>query len=148
MEMLRMEVASLRKEFSLSRQMRPWQDGLGLSPAIQQLSLAMNEAGVPAALRALLTDSIQSLDSAQEAMQVMQNLLVTAMERSPCELLPSAAHALCGPSGSGKTSMVGRLAYAAAQKQGVERQAMVSFADHRPGAVSYTHLTLPTICSV
>jgi len=133
-EMLRMEVASLRKEFSLSRQMRPWQDGLGLSPAIQQLSLAMNEAGVPAALRALLTDSIQSLDSAQEAMQVMQNLLVTAMERSPCELLPSAAHALCGPSGSGKTSMVGRLAYAAAQKQGVERQAMVSFADHRPGA--------------
>lgn len=30
--------------------------------------------------------------------------------------------------------MVGRLAYAAAQKQGVERQVMVSFADHRPGA--------------
>lgn len=133
-EMLRMEVASLRKEFSLSRQMRPWQDGLGLSPAIQQLSQAMNEAGVPAALRALLTDSIQSLDSVEEAMRVMQNLLVTAMDRSHCELMPSAAHALCGPSGSGKTSMVGRLAYAAAQKQGVERQAMVSFADHRPGA--------------
>jgi flagellar biosynthesis GTPase FlhF len=133
-EMLRMEVASLRNEFSLSRQMRPWQDGLSLSPAIAQLVQAMNESGVPAALRALLTDSIQTLDSAEEAIGLMQKLLVTAMERAPCELLPWTAHALCGPSGSGKTSMVGRLAYAAAQKYGVERQAMVSFADHRPGA--------------
>lgn len=133
-EMLRMEVASLRKEFSLSRQMRPWQDGLNLSPAIQPLVQAMNDAGVPAALRALLTDSIQSLDSAQDAMAVMQQLLVTAMARAPVALVPSAAHALCGPSGAGKTSLVGRLAYAAAQKHGTERLAMVSFADHRPGA--------------
>lgn len=133
-ELLRMEVASLRKEFSLSRQMRPWQDALGLSPAIQQCVQAMNEAGVPAALRALLTDSIQSLDKVEEAMEAMRHMLVSAMNRSPCELLPSAAHALCGPSGSGKTSMVARLAYAAAQQQGVERQAMVSFADHRAGA--------------
>jgi flagellar biosynthesis protein FlhF len=133
-EMLRMEVASLRNEFSLSRQMRPWQDGLSLSPAMAQLVQAMNESGVPAALRALLTDSIHTLDSTEEAIGVMQNLLVTALDRPACELLPSAAHALCGPSGSGKTSMVARLAYAAAQKHGVERQAMVSFADHRPGA--------------
>lgn len=133
-DMLRMEVASLRKEFALSRQMRPWQDSLGLSPEIEQLSQAMNDAGVPAALRALLTDSIRSLDKAQEAMPVMQDLLVTAIARAACGVWPSAAHALCGPSGSGKTSMVGRLAHAAAQQEGVERHAMVSFADQRPGA--------------
>jgi flagellar biosynthesis GTPase FlhF len=133
-DMLRQEMASLRKEFALSRQMQPWQDGLRLSPAIQPLFQAMNEAGVPAALRALLTDSIQSLDSIGEALAVMQHLLLTSLDRSACRLQPRLAHALCGPSGAGKTSMVGRLAHAAAQEEGAEKQAMVSFADHRPGA--------------
>jgi flagellar biosynthesis protein FlhF len=133
-DMLRQEMASLRKEFTLSRQMQPWQDGLRLSPDIQPLMQAMNEMGVPAALRALLTDSIQPLHSKDEAMEVMQRLLVTSLMRPDYELQPAVAHALCGPSGSGKTSMVGRLALASAQKLGPEKQAMVSFADHRPGA--------------
>lgn len=133
-DMLRQEMASLRKEFTLSRQMQPWQDGLRLSPAIQPLFQAMNEAGVPAALRALLTDSIQSLDSVGEAMAVMQHLLITSLHRPTFNLQPKLVHALCGPSGAGKTSMVGRLAHSAAQKEGAEKQAMVSFADHRPGA--------------
>lgn len=133
-DMLRQEMASLRKEFALSRQMQPWQDGLRLSPVIQPLFQAMNEAGIPAALRALLTDSIQSLDSMGEALVVMQDLLVNSLDRSAFDLQPRRAHALCGPSGAGKTSMVGRLAHAAAQKEGAEKQAMVSFADHRPGA--------------
>ena len=133
-DMLRQEMASLRKEFTLSRQMQPWQDGLRLSPAIQPLCQAMNEAGVPAALRALLTDSIQSLDSIGEALAVMQHLLLTSLGRPAGLLQPQLAHALCGPSGAGKTSMVGRLAHAAALQEGSEKQAMVSFADHRPGA--------------
>lgn len=133
-DMLRQEMASLRKEFSLSRQMQPWQDGLRLSPAIQPLLQAMNEAGVPATLRALLTDSIQSLDNLNEALSVVQHLLVTSLERPAGSLRPLKAHALCGPSGSGKTSMVGRLAFAAAQTEGADKQVMVSFADHRPGA--------------
>jgi flagellar biosynthesis GTPase FlhF len=127
-------MASLRKEFTLSRQMQPWQDGLRLSPAIQPLFQAMNEAGIPAALRALLTDSIQSLDSIGEALAVMHHLLINSLQRPAFNLQPKLAHALCGPSGAGKTSMVGRLAHAAAQKEGPEKQAMVSFADHRPGA--------------
>jgi flagellar biosynthesis GTPase FlhF len=133
-ELLRLEMAALRKEFSLSRQMMPWQDGLRLSPAIQQLSLAMSEVGMPAGLRALLTDSIQELESVQDAWPVMQSLLVSALSRPAMTLPESGVHALCGPSGSGKTSMVGRLAYAAAQVHGVENQVMISFADQRPGA--------------
>jgi flagellar biosynthesis GTPase FlhF len=133
-EMLRQEMAALRKDFSLSRQMMPWQDGLRLSPAIQQLSLAMSEVGVPAGLRALLTDSIQELESVQEAWPVMQSLLVSALNRPAMAPPESGVHALCGPSGSGKTSMVGRLAYAAAQVHGVDQQVMVSFADQRPGS--------------
>ena len=133
-EMLRHEMAALRKEFSLSRQMMPWQDGLRLSPAVHQLSLAMSEVGMPAGLRALLTDSIQELESVDDAWPVMQRLLVGALARATMAPPESGVHALCGPSGSGKTSMVGRLAYAAAQIHGVENQVMISFADQRPGA--------------
>lgn len=133
-ELLRLEMAALRKEFSLSRQMMPWQDGLRLSPAIQQLSMAMSEVGMPAGLRALLTDSIQELESVEEAWPVMQSLLLGALNRPAMAPPESGVHALCGPSGSGKTSMVGRLAYAAAQIHGVENQVMISFADQRPGA--------------
>jgi flagellar biosynthesis protein FlhF len=81
-----------------------------------------------------LTDSIQALDNANEALAAVQQLLVTSLARPACSLRPWMAHALCGPSGSGKTSMVGRLAFAAAQQEGAEKQVMVSFADHRPGA--------------
>jgi len=98
------------------------------------LSLAMSEVGMPAGLRALLTDSIQELESVQEALPVMKSLLVGALNRPAMTPPESGVHALCGPSGSGKTSMVGRLAYAAAQLHGVENQVMISFADQRPGA--------------
>jgi flagellar biosynthesis GTPase FlhF len=133
-ELLRMEMAALRKEFSLSRQMMPWQDGLRLSPAIGQLSMAMSEMGMPAGLRALLTDSIQEFDSVEQAWPVMQSLLVSALSRPVMAVPETGVHALCGPSGSGKTSMVGRLAYAAAMLHGADSQVMVSFADQRPGA--------------
>jgi flagellar biosynthesis GTPase FlhF len=133
-ELLRLEIAAMRKEFSLSRQMMPWQDGLRLPPAIQQVSMAMIEAGVPVGLRALLTDSIQELDSFEQAFPVMQSLLINALSGSIMPTPEVGVHALCGPSGSGKTLMVGRLAYAGAQARGVESQVMVSFADQRPGA--------------
>ena len=133
-EMLRHEMAALRKEFSLSRQMMPWQDGLRLSPAVHQLSMAMSEVGMPAGLRALMIDSIQELHSLEESWPVMQSLLIGALTRPSMAPPESGVHALCGPSGSGKTSMVGRLAFAAAQIHGVENQVMISFADQRPGA--------------
>lgn len=133
-DMLRQEMAALRKEFSLSRQMMPWQDGLALSPDMQKLAMAMSEVGLPAGLRALLTDSIQQLQRTEEAWPVLQALLTDALARAPAPWPQAGVHALCGPSGSGKSSMVGRLALAAAQSQGAESQVMISFADQRPGA--------------
>lgn len=134
--LLRQEMAALRKEFALSRHMQPWQQTLGLSPQMQQLTAAMVEVGMPTGLRALLTDSIQELQTLDEALPVIQRLLVDALKR-PVKAVPNkGTHVLCGPSGSGKTSMVGRLAYAAAQTHGADQQVMISFADQRPGAWS------------
>ena len=132
--LMREEMAALRKEFTLSRQMQAWQTNLGLPQDIQKLSMAMQEVGMPVGLRSLLTDSIQELQTLDEAWPVVTRLLVDAIRRRASPTPDSGVHALCGPSGAGKTSMLGRLAYAAAQTHGAEKQVMVSFGDQRPGA--------------
>jgi flagellar biosynthesis GTPase FlhF len=139
-DMLRQEMAALRKEFALSRQMQPWQQTLGLSGDIQKLSMAMQEVGMPVALRTLLTDSIQQLDTLEEAWAVVERLLVDAISRPAIKVPEAGVHALCGPSGAGKTSMLGRLAYAASQTHGAEKQVMISYGDQRPGAWSQIQL--------
>jgi flagellar biosynthesis protein FlhF len=139
-DMLREEMAALRKEFALSRQMQPWQQTLGLSPDLQKLTMAMQEVGMPSGLRSLLTDSIQQLETLDEAWPVVQRMLVEAMDRPAVEVPTQGVHALFGPSGAGKTSMLGRLAYAAAQVHGAEKQVMISYGDQRPGAWSQIQL--------
>ena len=139
-EMLRQEMSALRKEFALSRQMQPWQATQGLSPDIQKLTMAMQEVGMPVALRSLLTDSIQGLDTLGEAWPVIEGLLTDAISRPVTKVPDSGMHALCGPSGAGKTSMLGRLAHAAAQAHGAEKQVMISYGDQRPGAWSQIQL--------
>jgi len=139
-DMLRQEMAALRQEFALSRQMQPWQQTQGLSPDIQKLSVAMQEVGMPVALRTLLTDSIQQLQTLEEAWTLVERLLVNAISRPARKVPESGVHALCGPSGAGKTSMVGRLAYAASQTHGADKQVMISYGDQRPGAWSQIQL--------
>ncbi|PUE10242.1 hypothetical protein [Limnohabitans sp. T6-20] len=138
--MLREEMSALRREFALSRQMQPWQQTLGLSPDIQKLSMAMQEVGMPVALRSLLTDSIQGLQTLGEAWPVVQSMLADAINRPAMKVPDAGVHVLCGPSGAGKTSMLGRLAYAAAQTHGAEKQVMISYGDQRPGAWSQIQL--------
>lgn len=139
-DLLRQEMAALRQEFALSRQMQPWQQTLGLSSDIQKLTLAMQEVGMPVALRTLLTDSIQQLQTLEEAWPVVARMLLDAIQRPAVNVPDTGVHALCGPSGAGKTSMLGRLAYAAAQTHGAEKQVMISYGDQRPGAWSQLQL--------
>ncbi len=139
-DLLRQEMAALRKEFALSRQMQAWQPVSAQHPEIQKLTLAMAEAGIPTGMRALLTDGIAQLDSLEEAWPVMGRTLMAALKPRSIPLPDKGVHVLCGPTGSGKTSMLGRLVYAAAQAHGAEQQVMISFADQRPGAWSQIQL--------
>jgi flagellar biosynthesis GTPase FlhF len=102
--------------------------------------LALQEVGMPAALRSLVTDSLQGVETLAEAWPQVQRLLVDAIDRPVTDAPHQGVHALCGPSGAGKTSMLGRLAYAAAQTHGAEKQVMVSYGDQRPGAWSQIQL--------
>lgn len=133
-ELLRHEVGILRKEFSLNRQLMPWQSGLQLSPEIQSLVDEWTLGGMPSGLRALLTESVSGCANAQQAATTLRQVLLSHLNAVPSATTPAGVHALVGPSGSGKTSMAVRLAHMHAQSGGAEKQVIVSFADGRPGA--------------
>lgn len=137
-ELVREELASLRKEFKLSQQMA-WQ-GAGLSRSLHPLRNALQEAAIPVALRALLVDSIQSFEDVEPAIEEIRRQLVHSMQHSSVGLPETGVHVLAGPSGAGKSLMVARLAQQASVNQGAEQVAVISYSDQRAGAWNQTQL--------
>jgi flagellar biosynthesis GTPase FlhF len=135
-DLVRGEIAALRREFRLSQQSSAWQSGLQLHPSLGVLVNALNEAQVPMALRALLVDALQGQNDPHQALAVWRSQLEHSLAR-PQQAMPSQGlHVLAGPSGSGKTMMCARLAHHASALHGGERLALISYRDHRAGAWS------------
>jgi len=137
-ELVREELASLRKEFKLSQQLA-WQ-GAGLSRSLHPLRNALQEAAIPAALRALLMDSIQSFEDVEPAIEEIRRQLVHSMQHTSVGMPETGVHVLAGPSGAGKSLMVSRLAQQASVKLGAEQVAVISYSDQRAGAWNQTQL--------
>lgn len=137
-QMVRDELATLRKEFKLSQQMA-WQ-GTGLARNLMPLRNALQEAAIPAALRALLIDSIQSFEDVEPAMEEIRRQLCHSMQQSSVSAPELGVHVLAGPSGAGKSLMVARLAQHASISHGSEQVAVISYSDQRAGAWNQTQL--------
>lgn len=137
-ELVREELASLRKEFKLSQQMA-WQ-GAGLSRSLHPLRNALQDAAIPVALRALLIDSIQSFEDVEPAIEEIRRQLVHSMQHSSVGVPETGLHVLAGPSGAGKSLMVARLAQHASVNLGAEQVAVISYSDQRAGAWNQTQL--------
>ena len=137
-ELVREELASLRKEFKLSQQMA-WQ-GAGLSRSLLPLRNALQDAAIPVALRALLIDSIQSFEDVEPAIEEIRRQLVHSMQHSSVGVPETGLHVLAGPSGAGKSLMVARLAQHASVNLGAEQVAVISYSDQRAGAWNQTQL--------
>lgn len=133
-DMVRQELAALRQEFKLSRQLTDWESSLNLAPELSPLAQALHDMGVPAGLRGLLLDSIRDTEQAEDALQTMHSLLRSALPAESAAAPEAGIHALCGPSGAGKTLMLARLANAACTRLAPEQVALISFNDARPGA--------------
>lgn len=142
-QLVREELATLRKEFKLSQQLAMWQ-GSPLSRNLQPLRNALNEAPIPAALRALLIDSVQSFDDVEPALQEIRRQLCSSIESSSVGVqapMPTeGVHVLAGPSGSGKTLMIARLAQELSATTGTEQIAVISYSDVRAGAWNQAQL--------
>lgn len=139
-DMVRDELAALRKEFRISQQMTMWQAGGAWAPALQPLRTALQETPIPAALRALLMDSVQGFEAIEPALSEIRSQLAHGIQSSPARSFDKGLHVIAGASGAGKTAMVARWAQQAASTLGHEQVAVVSFNDLRPGAWNQTQL--------
>ena len=135
-ELLRQEIAALRQEFNLNRQVSMWQSGQGLSPEMTHWFAHMQELGVPASLRTLMVDAANGCDTVGEAWPLIHKTLIGALKRRKSGWPQKGVHALVGPSGAGKTLMVARMAMAATAKVRAEDMAIISMADAKAGAWS------------
>ncbi len=139
-DLVRDELALIRREFRLNQQTTGWQSGLSLAPAVQALARELGEASIPQELRALLMDSLKDHTTPAKAMQALKAQLTHALDRPAVTLPTAGVHLLAGPSGAGKTLMTARLARHAEALHGAHDIAVISYQDVRAGAWSQTQM--------
>jgi flagellar biosynthesis GTPase FlhF len=139
-DLVRDEIAALRREFRLSQQSSAWQGGLQLHPALAPLVQALNDNHVPTALRTLLLDGLQGLSDPQQALRTWRSQLEHSLAGPQASVPSQGVHVLAGPSGGGKTLMCARLARHASSLHGAEQVAIISYRDQRAGAWSQTQM--------
>jgi flagellar biosynthesis protein FlhF len=135
-DLVRDELASLRREFRLTQQTASWQQGLQLAADVQPLARALSEAAMPQALRTLLIDTLQDHASTSAALAGFRSILEHTLTRPETTLPSQGVHVIAGPSGAGKTLMATRLARHAEQLHGAAQVALISYHDLRAGAWS------------
>ncbi len=139
-DLVRDELALIRREFRLNQQVNNWQSGLSFSPEVQPLVNALGEAAIPQDLRALMLASLQEHATAGQAMRALNAQLTHSLDRPAVALPLKGVHVLAGPSGAGKSLMTARLARHAATLLGEHHVAIISFQDARAGAWSQTQM--------
>jgi flagellar biosynthesis GTPase FlhF len=135
-DLVRDELAAIRKEFKLAQRVAAWQSETPANTAVRPLVTALAEASIPVSLRTLLVDHINTMSSLDEATDALRLHLTKSIGEHWAKLPQRGVHAIAGPAGSGKTLMVARLARAAAERKGVESVAVISYSDQRAGAWS------------
>ena len=142
-DLVRQEMASLRRE------LRVGQQGLGFvhahsaasSSAARQLDRALENDHAPSGLRMLLSEELAQIDSIDQGLVRLADILRTTLNDTPALEGPlTGLHALFGPSGAGKTTMIARLALQASDAFGPERVTVISWADSKPGAWNHIQL--------
>jgi len=100
-EMLRGEFAEIRREMRISQQLAGGQAAPLINEAVEPLSLALVESGVPVGLRSLLVDAFQGLDDLGEAISMVESMLMAGVRREKKENKLEGINVIAGPSGSG-----------------------------------------------
>jgi flagellar biosynthesis GTPase FlhF len=131
---IRQELAGLRREFLLAQRAGAPLREQPHSGATQALARALDEAGVSGDLRTLLLDAVVPDGSLVDGARSMAAMLQSSLRMTPVSLPLQGLHAVCGGSGAGKTLAAIRLARQAADAATGARIAVISHADHRPGA--------------
>ncbi len=134
--LVREEIASLRREFQLSRLGSDLPGTTGSMSPARLMHEALIECLAPATLRGHLIETLMDCSDTGQALEAVHDCLIDSLNVPASPSLTSGIHALCGPSGAGKTLMANRILMAAANALPIRHMALISYADHKPGAWS------------
>ena len=139
-DLVKQELAVMQREFKLAQQLDVWAGTHAVSEEMRPLIEALNETGIPIALRTLITESIDKNADMSQALMDIKSVLGAGIKH--IDLLPtlSGMHIVAGGSGCGKTLMAGRLAKQGALIHGEQDVAIVSYNDSSFGAWNRTQL--------
>lgn len=139
-DLVKQELAVMQREFKLAQQLDVWAGTNAVSEEMRPLIEALNETGIPIALRTLITESIDKNADMSQALMDIKSVLGAGIKH--IDLLPtlSGMHIVAGGSGCGKTLMAGRLAKQGALIHGEQDVAIVSYNDSSFGAWNRTQL--------
>ena len=132
--LVRDEIASLRREFQLTRLHQDVAGASALPNTLRPLLDALIDCHVPSALRAWLLEETQEGDDHQLALHGMRTRLNKSLTIKRPKSLMGGVHALVGTNGVGKTMMMQRIVMAASREHATEDIALISFNDNKPGA--------------
>ena len=139
-DLVKEELAVLRRELKLSGQMEAWGRNQFVSEPMKPLIKALDDSGMPLSLRAMITDIVNQSVTDNEALDGISTTLGQNIANVNILSEMQGIHVITGSSGSGKTLMSARLANQKALEYGEHDIALISFKDTRFGAWSQVQL--------
>ena len=139
-DLVKEELAVLRRELKLSGQMEAWGRNQFVSEPMKPLIKALDDSGMPLSLRAMITDIVNQSVTVNEALDGISTTLGQNIANVNILSEMQGIHVITGSSGSGKTLMSARLANQKALEYGEHDVALISFKDTRFGAWSQVQL--------
>ena len=139
-DLIKLELASIRKEFSLSKKLNLTDGNLPISNEVTPLVSFFEESGMPSSLKALLIRELIGEKSLRDAIKKTQDTLQNGLNRVEIDWEQEKIHVLAGTSGCGKSMMAGKLAAKTASERSPEQVAIISYRDEKLGSWAQTQL--------
>jgi flagellar biosynthesis protein FlhF len=139
-DLVKKELAVLRRELKLSGQMEAWGRNQFVSEPMKPLIKALDQSDMPLSLQAMVADIVNQSVTYNEALDGISTTLGHNIANVNILSEMQGIHVITGSSGSGKTLMCARLANQKALEYGEHDVALISFKDTRFGAWSQVQL--------
>jgi len=139
-DLVKEELALLRRELKLSGQMEAWGRNQFVSEPMKPLIKALDHSDMPLSLQAMVADIVNQSVTYNEALDGISTALGHNIANVNILSEMQGIHVITGSSGSGKTLMSARLANQKAREYGEHDVALISFKDTRFGAWSQVQL--------
>ena len=139
-DLVKEELAVLRRELKLSGQMEAWGRNQFVSEPMKPLIKALDQSDMPLSLQAMVADIVNQSVTYNEALDGISTALGHNIANVNILSEMQGIHVITGSSGSGKTLMCARLANQKALEYGEHDVALISFKDTRFGAWSQVQL--------